>query len=212
MAEIKIEKKKPIWPWILLVLILIAIVAFFIYQNQADDDYMDDDNTDMVDDADNFMDTDTTIYDTTRYQNDGAASMTAVMEAMRDSTRFGTDSTFTKTALHNLAKLTVAKARLMRVETSSALSDLEAYTMRTDTVDTRADSSNMASIFRDVTQDIVTVIETIANKNGMTNGEEVKQFKETSSKLNTTTTLAKQQKTIQTFFRQAHDVLHNMNS
>ncbi|WP_194139158.1 hypothetical protein [Flavobacterium hungaricum] len=30
MAEIKIEKKKPIWPWII-VLLLIAAVVYFVY-------------------------------------------------------------------------------------------------------------------------------------------------------------------------------------
>lgn len=34
MAEIKIEKKKPIWPWILLILILLAAVYYFWYYNE----------------------------------------------------------------------------------------------------------------------------------------------------------------------------------
>ena len=33
MAEIKIEKKKPIWPWIILILILLAAVYYFWYSN-----------------------------------------------------------------------------------------------------------------------------------------------------------------------------------
>ncbi|BAO54975.1 hypothetical protein [Nonlabens marinus] len=41
MAEIKIEKKKPVWPWILLaILVLAAIIYFFVYANDEDD--MDD--------------------------------------------------------------------------------------------------------------------------------------------------------------------------
>lgn len=39
MAEIKIEKKKPIWPWILLLLLIGAVVAFFALNN--DDDHND---------------------------------------------------------------------------------------------------------------------------------------------------------------------------
>ncbi|HLT32375.1 MAG TPA: hypothetical protein VKZ98_01170 [Aquaticitalea sp.] len=211
MAEIKIEKKKPVWPWILLVLILLAIVAFFVYQNQADDTYYDDDNTDMVDDMDNSIYNDTTTFGDT-YYDEGSAAMTGLMESLKDSTRFGTDSTFTKTALHNLAKLTMAKAQSNNVESSSALSDLESYTLRNNLNDSRTDNSNMAADFKDVTQDIVTVIESITNKNGTTMQQEVTQLKETSSKISGTTTLDKQQRTLQTFFRQAHDVLHSTNS
>ncbi|MEO6177122.1 MAG: hypothetical protein ABIP27_18355 [Flavobacterium circumlabens] len=33
MAEIKIEKKKPIWPWIIVVLIIAALVYFLFAKN-----------------------------------------------------------------------------------------------------------------------------------------------------------------------------------
>lgn len=42
MAEIKIEKKKPIWPWILIILIILAAIYFFWYYN--DSDYNMDEN------------------------------------------------------------------------------------------------------------------------------------------------------------------------
>jgi preprotein translocase subunit YajC len=36
MAEIKIEKKKPIWPWIVAVLLISAIIYFvFLRDNEA---------------------------------------------------------------------------------------------------------------------------------------------------------------------------------
>ncbi len=36
MAEIKIEKKKPVWPWILLILVLAALVYFYIKGDEND--------------------------------------------------------------------------------------------------------------------------------------------------------------------------------
>lgn len=33
MAEIKIEKKKPIWPWIAAVLIISALIYFVFFRN-----------------------------------------------------------------------------------------------------------------------------------------------------------------------------------
>jgi len=54
MAEIKIRKKSPIWPWILLVLIILAALwYFFIYLDTADiddADDVDDVNTEQIDD------------------------------------------------------------------------------------------------------------------------------------------------------------------
>ncbi len=35
MAEIKIEKKKPVWPWVLVVLIILAAIYFFWYYNDG---------------------------------------------------------------------------------------------------------------------------------------------------------------------------------
>ena len=47
MAEIKIEKKKPIWPWILLIAIIILGILFYVfaYNDTTDDvDTIDDTN------------------------------------------------------------------------------------------------------------------------------------------------------------------------
>lgn len=54
MADIDIEKKKPVWPWILLgLLILGAILAFFLWFDVDDDDTIDDvDDVESVSAAD----------------------------------------------------------------------------------------------------------------------------------------------------------------
>lgn len=73
MAEIKIEKKKPIWPWILVILIILAAIYFFWYYNDniydADkrlinnDTISQIDNKEVYDYENNNRDTDsTTLY------------------------------------------------------------------------------------------------------------------------------------------------------
>lgn len=49
MAEIKIEKKKPVWPWILLGLIILGVILYFLLADN--DDSMDDmeDDVEAVD-------------------------------------------------------------------------------------------------------------------------------------------------------------------
>lgn len=44
MAEIRVEKKKPVWPWVILILLLAGIVVYiFVYDNYNDniDDIID---------------------------------------------------------------------------------------------------------------------------------------------------------------------------
>ncbi|MBF6608248.1 MAG: hypothetical protein ITG00_05880 [Flavobacterium sp.] len=41
MAEIKIEKKRPVWPWILLILGIAALIYFLVFRD-ADTDLIDD--------------------------------------------------------------------------------------------------------------------------------------------------------------------------
>jgi hypothetical protein len=33
MAEIKIEKKKPMWPWVLVVAIIVGLIIYFLVDN-----------------------------------------------------------------------------------------------------------------------------------------------------------------------------------
>ncbi len=41
MAEIKIEKKRPVWPWILVVLIIVGVIAYY-YINSPQAEILDD--------------------------------------------------------------------------------------------------------------------------------------------------------------------------
>ncbi len=47
MAEIKIEKKKPVWPWILIGLIILAVIAFVVFASEDDDEYNNDDTDEL---------------------------------------------------------------------------------------------------------------------------------------------------------------------
>ncbi len=53
MAEIKIEKKKPIWPWVLIILIILAAIYFFWYYNDKnynmDENLIDNDSITQLD-------------------------------------------------------------------------------------------------------------------------------------------------------------------
>ena len=46
MAEIRIEKKKPVWPWILVGLIILAVIFFVVFASK-DDDELDNEDTEL---------------------------------------------------------------------------------------------------------------------------------------------------------------------
>lgn len=53
MAEIKIEKKKPLWPWVLLVLVIAVVVFLYVYgSNDTEEDDMQIENTEDTTSAD----------------------------------------------------------------------------------------------------------------------------------------------------------------
>lgn len=60
MAEIKIEKKKPIWPWILIILIILAAIYFFWYYNDnnydTDERVIDNDSITRIDETKTYND------------------------------------------------------------------------------------------------------------------------------------------------------------
>lgn len=43
MAEIKIEKKSPMWPYILIALVVVLVIAFVWYKNSDVESNLDDD-------------------------------------------------------------------------------------------------------------------------------------------------------------------------
>ena len=42
MAEIKIEKKKPVWPWVILALIVLGAIAYFVFYEKYEDEEIED--------------------------------------------------------------------------------------------------------------------------------------------------------------------------
>ena len=48
MAEIKIRKKKPVWPWILVVIILAILAFLYFYGSMAEHDDNEIDETDDI--------------------------------------------------------------------------------------------------------------------------------------------------------------------
>ena len=213
MAEIKIEKKKPVWPWILLVLLILAVIAYFLYENNDNDDYADDATIEEVDDINSTSIDTNEPYDNTTNYTDSRDYITIYSASIMDSTRIGNDTTYTKTALYNLAKTVRSKAESIGITNSTAMENLNNFTSRMDGMSdsTMRNKMGISQNVKSVSTDIVSVIERIQTQKYPALQNEVADLKQTSNKI-TATTIEKQQMTLQNFFRKAKEVLTKMNS
>lgn len=215
MAEIKIEKKRPIWPWILLILVILGVIAYFVYQNQKNDYYNDDLNSEQYNDS-----TDNDLRGGVPYNPDAsdgygnASNEMAEYEAsIKDSIRIITDSTYAKTVFVNLAKATVMKANENNIESSQALEALKNYSDQMNNTDTSEGMQTMgvSESLKSTCDNVVQVLETIQAKNFPSLGSQVSDLKQISNNINSKTSMANQRKNILSFFQKAKNVLNAMN-
>ncbi|WP_299666495.1 hypothetical protein [uncultured Polaribacter sp.] len=118
MAEIKIEKKKAIWPWILLV--LLALAAIFYFMLADDDNDLDDDvmTTEQV--LDNSKNDEDKVLDA----DDLAAYRTAFAkysDYIGDTSKMGIDHEYSNAALLYLINAVEAKSDVLDVDIKADL-------------------------------------------------------------------------------------------
>lgn len=127
MAEIKIEKKKPIWPWILLVAVILALLYFFFLNNDNDDvDDVSDNDIEMVTDDVNVQ-TDNSIDDNTIMLSERAASkISEYTTYISDESKMGIDHEYSNGALLELIDATEAVANSWDVNIDADLEEARA--------------------------------------------------------------------------------------
>ncbi|MGJ8593859.1 MAG: hypothetical protein ACSHXF_15020 [Aquaticitalea sp.] len=208
MAEIKIEKKTPVWPWILLILVILAIIAYFLLRDDENDvDTYDDANTEIIDDTDDYQNN--SLNDSTTDQNvNYNSAMSDFNASVDDSTRVGKDSVYTKTAFQKLANMVVMKADLNNLESSESLKNLRGYSMQaSSTINDMGITKNLKQMGNDVTM----VLQDIQKKNYPNLQSDITDLKGQADKLSNTTAFNTQEKTIRNFVMSSKEVLNSMN-
>ncbi|CAM4164070.1 hypothetical protein [Gillisia hiemivivida] len=118
MAEIEIEKKSPIWPWILLAILIIAALLYFFVLADDDVDDADDMNTEQVMDDDE-MDNETMEYE----DAENMQYVTAINEydTYINNPEMGVDHEYTNGALMKLISAVDATANNLGVDIDADL-------------------------------------------------------------------------------------------
>lgn len=214
MAEIKIEKKRPIWPWVLVVLIVLALVIYFVYENQESDDYNDDFNdgitTEQIDDSiTSEMDK---AYDANQDYSSAFDEFSAFEDSISDSTRIAVDSSYTKKAFSNLAKAVVNKADESSLQASEALNDLRAYTTLNTNVSRTPKEAGESKNFKTASDKVAKVLEAIQAKSYPELQSQVSDLKQVTAKIDGSISMDKQQAAMYSFFSKSKEVLKAMNN
>lgn len=214
MAELKIEKKKPIWPWILFVLVILGIIAYFVYAdpdyNDPNDDFDDDFTNEQVIDSESYQ-SDTSRTDNTFMPGTSYDQYTAFEGSIRDSTRIAVDTSYTKKAYYNLCKAVAKMAEENEVEDSQALTDLKEFSMLITKVSSPLEDAETAKNFKTASDKIVTVLEDIQEKSYPSLQSQVADLKGVSSKMDGSISMDQQQDDITQFLQKSRDVLKEMN-
>ncbi|MGC1633232.1 MAG: hypothetical protein WA749_14075 [Gelidibacter sp.] len=215
MAEIKIEKKKPLWVWVFLALVVLIIVGYIIYVYQGETtpngDLRNNITREKVNESPSAPMTTNDPNKTSNAYGGTYDNFMAFDESIRDSTRISVDSSYTKKAYSNLTKLVVKQADKNTIADSKALDDLRNHSVLITNIATT--SSNMENLknVKMLSDKIASVIGDIQAKSYPALQQEASDLKQLASKISVSTPMNKQQADINAFLRKSRDILKSMN-
>lgn len=200
MAEIKIEKKAPIWPWIV-GLLLVALALYFLFFR----------DTAVV--TDGTTTTNDTIVDRTEMQDDRSDMNTSdvatfVAFAKNDDGNMTLDHEYSNDALNKLIDATEEVAD--KVSYDSKI-DLEKAREHADAITKNPEATDHADHIKMSTDIISSVLQGIQGAKFTDLKAEAGKVKMSSEAINVKELALHQKKTIKTFFSDAADLLEKMN-
>lgn len=214
MAEIKIEKKKPIWPWIIVGLIILGIILYFLLAGNNDDmddmDDMDDNRTEQVDTT--YTDAErrgTGAWDESSRDTLNGDKVSAYITHVGDRERMGIDHEYTNNALIHLIDAVEAKAAEVNMDINK---DLEEMREDTEEITQNPQATNHADKIKETGNKIADVLERIQEENYPNLSGDVEDVRTALQEIDGSTLTLEQKEEINSFFREAADVLRSMSN
>lgn len=201
MAEIKIEKKQPIWPWILGLLVL-GLVLYFAFFN--DSKVLTDDITSTND----------TIVDKTEMQDevvvaDNLTGVTAFLAFVKnDDGNMTLDHEYSHDAL---TKLIDATEEVSNKTNYDSKMDLTAARKHADAITINLEATDHADHIKAATDQISSVLQKIQSAKFTDLKAEAEKVRMSSNAIDVKELTLNQKEKIKTFFNDAADLLEKMN-
>ncbi len=214
MAEIKIEKKKPVWPWIIIILIILAAIYFFWYYNdrgfEANDDLLQNDTISQMEETggSNNQDTDSSIlytgsYGTVKDEHD-LSDYLKFVDRIDNKT---SDENYYRTAFFKLITATKREAEIKKVDVdaniASAMKHAEMLT-NDPAITTKSDEASAAA--EQVSQALVSIQQQAFS--GLS--EEANAVKTAAQGIDRSGEMKEQSGNLDVFFDKSAVLLHKM--
>lgn len=212
MAEIKIEKKKPIWPWIILALVILALLYFLVFADNDDNDDLDDNETEQVEEGAAWEDdTDTTSWDNEtsdmRSQTTGQG-VEGYLAYISDDQRMGVDHEYTNNAIVELMNAVQAKADEINYDISA---DMQSVRQDAQAIQQDPSSLNHANTIKTVGTKLANVMEKMQQEKYPNLSQDVAEVKTAAENINASTPTLDQKDQVKKYFDEAGDVLEKMS-
>lgn len=213
MAEIKIEKKKPIWPWIILVLIILAILYFLVFANDNENDDMEMEDTEQVQDENVWEDEDerdTTAWDDTAADTLGGsqAGVSEYLTYISDKSKMGVDHQYTNNALIRLMNAVQAKANEINFDIEA---DMKSVRQDANAIQQDPTSEKHANKIKQAGTKLANILEKMQKQNYPDLSQDVQEVKTAANNIDGSVLTLQQKNQINKFFEEAGDVLRKMS-
>ncbi|NND87816.1 MAG: hypothetical protein HKM28_01060 [Flavobacteriaceae bacterium] len=213
MAEIKIEKKKTIWPWVLLALLVLAAIIYFTAYDDDDGDMDDTTQTEVV--ADNDLDSDAYEADSMTRGGEtmalGAATTTVISEYVDFIKDFdgtmGLDHVFSHEALTKLINATEQVAKDVNVNIQA---DLQAAREKADFIMVDPESLKHADKIRAAGMATVDVLQKVQTQKFPSLASQADTVRSAVMSIEPSEQTLNQKKSVKNFFDEAANLLIQM--
>ncbi|MDT0294535.1 hypothetical protein ACFQ3R_12230 [Mesonia ostreae] len=207
MAEIKIKKKAPIWPWILGILILAAIIYFLVFANDGTDDM--DDVDDTVTTTEQVVEKDTvnqTMSDTIHLRD--AKDINAYTTFISDP-NMTVDHEFSSAALTKLIAATKETADELDINIDA---DLNAANKLSNEITNDPQSLSHANKIKDAAGNITNALKTIQTEKFPQLDSQLEAVNDAVSNIKVDTPTLDQKNDVKAFFTKAGDLLTSIQN
>ena len=200
MAEIKIEQKTQVWPWLLVGLVIAALAIYFLMDN-------DDVNTTEVVTEENYVpDTNESNLLDVKENNSTVAAFISFVE--NDTNRASLDNAYTNEALLKLTAATNAMAEEIGYDVRA---DFDKVKESASLIAKETFESSKAKNIRNATDLSTTSLQNMQLAKYPSLSDEVEELKSASAAIDPLAPTLGQKDAVKNYFAKAADLLKKMN-
>jgi flagellar basal body-associated protein FliL len=202
MAEIKIEQKKQVWPWVLAGLVIAALVIYFLMFRDKENV-----NTAEVETEDNYaFSTNNTNLQDVKENNSTVAAFVSFVK--NDTNRTSLNQSYTNEALLKLTAATNAMAGEIGYDIRADLDRVKASSMLI--ADETFETSSAKNI-RNAVDNSTIALENLQQAKYPRLANEVEELRNASISINPEELTLEQNDAVKKYFAKASDILDKMN-